>query len=172
VFSTDDQILPRRAFRGTVWRGHLERGGKPISELRDVDIEITRVVYARELRPDDRKSDQLEYLLFGKGPELFLAHRLMQAPDFDQVLAVKIIAHNFSEAELGRGVTVLIRDRENSAAQRLQAMEIVAAQAHVTGAHQVLPLQIHVGIEYYFEEGELSSPPDSNRTPLEKIAGF
>jgi hypothetical protein len=172
LFSGDDRIPRRHAFQGTVFRGHIERGGKPIRGLTDVDVEITKVVYARELPPDERKSDKLEYILFGRGQEFFLAHRITQAPDFDQIVAVKIEASNLTEAELNRGVMVIIPNRGNSAAQRLKAKERVAAEGHVTGADQFLPLRLQVGTEYYFEEGELASPVSFARTPLERAAGF
>ncbi|MGH8067362.1 MAG: hypothetical protein ACRERE_19450 [Candidatus Entotheonellia bacterium] len=172
VFPGDDRLPRRNTFQGTVFRGHLERGGSPIKGLTDIEVDLTRVVYARELQPDERKSAKLEYILFGRGPELFLAHRITQAPDFDHIVAVKIEAPGFTEAELHRGLMVMIPDRENSAAQRLKANEIVAAQGHVTGAHQFVPLQIEIGVEYYFEEGELSSPASMHQTPLEQAAGF
>src|SRR5437868_1734365 len=31
---------PRRAFTGTVFRGHLERGGRPIDDLTDIEVDI------------------------------------------------------------------------------------------------------------------------------------
>jgi hypothetical protein len=172
LFRIDDQTPPRKTFQGTVVRGHLERGGSPIEGLTDVDVEVIKVVYARELKPDERKTDTLEYILFGRAQELYLAHRLSQAPDFDQIVAVKIDAPSFTEAELNRGVMVIIPNRENSTAQRLKANEMVAAQGHVTGAHQFVPLQLHIGVEYYFEEGELSSPANFRQTPQEQAAGF
>jgi hypothetical protein len=172
LFSADERIPPRRAFHAGVFRGHFERGGVPIKGLTDIDVEIIRVVYAMELQPNARKSDALEYILFGSGQEFFLAHRLTRAPDFDHIVAVKMDAHSFTEGELSRGVLVRIPNRENSAAQRLRAEETTAAEGHVTGAHQFLPLQLHVGIEYYFEEGELSVPATFDQTSLENAAGF
>ena len=41
---------------------------------RDVNVTVTRVVHFRKFDPAATKPAQLEYLLFGKGTELFLAH--------------------------------------------------------------------------------------------------
>lgn len=172
LFSPNALQPLRKAFLGTVYQGHLERGGAQIEGLTGVDINVERVVYARELHPAVSKSATLGYLLFGKEPEFFVAHQITQAPDFDQIVAVKIDGHHFTNEELERGVRVLIPDRENSASHRLKEKETVAAQGHITGAHQFLSLQIHVGVEYYFEEGELLSSPTFAQTPLEKEAGF
>ena len=173
LFAPDAQPAIRDAFQGTVFRGHLERGGKPISGLEDTEVRVTRVVYAKELRPDDPKAKKLEYILFGKGRELFLAHRITQAPDFDQLVAVQVDGqHDFTDAELNRGVIVTVPNRENAAAQRLKPQENAAAEAHISGANQPLPLHLQVGLEYYFEEGELLSPAKFKQTALEKAAGF
>jgi hypothetical protein len=163
----------RTAFKGRVFRGHLERGGQLIEGLQDIDVRIGRVVYARELQPNDKKSDELRYILFGKGDELFLAHQITQAPDFDQIVGVSVNGHSFTENELQRGVTVRIPDRGNNPAQRLRKNESIGGEGQVTGAHQFLPLQLKVATEFYFEEGELLTHPDlENSTPLEKKAGF
>jgi hypothetical protein len=162
----------RSTFAGKIYRGHLERHGQPINGLTDVDVKITRVVYAREVRPDDKRSDTLEYILFGKLGDLFLAHRITHEPDFDQILSVTINGHSFTEPELNRGMTITIPHRKNAAASRLRTNEAVAAEIHPTEAQPVPPLTIQVNTEYYFEEGELFVPAEFEPTPLEKEAGF
>jgi hypothetical protein len=166
----------RNSFKGTVLRGHLERGGEEIVGLTKIDVKVKRVVYAKQLGSGLDKSDKLTYILFGKGEELFLAHVITGLPDFDQILSVKI-DNPPSDEELDRGVIVTIRDRENSASKRIKEKEKVLGQGHVTGAHQFLQLQIQAGVEFYFEEGELSSTDMSSGkmfapTPEEKKAGF
>jgi hypothetical protein len=74
-------------FEGMVFRGHLERGGRPIEGLTDISIRIKKVVHARMFDPSDDKPDKLTYILFGTGQDLFLAHRIAKPPDFDQVLS-------------------------------------------------------------------------------------
>lgn len=174
LFNADDQGSLRKSFPAMVFRGHFEREDTAPEEILPggADVNVTRVVYARELRPSDLKLDELEYILFGNTKEWFLAHRITQAPDFDQIVSVKIDGHEFTETELTDGVTVTIPERVNSPAQRLQANETVPGKARVTDLHRLLPLQIQVTTEYYFEEGELLSEATLKQTPLEKEAGF
>jgi len=162
----------RNSFKGTIFRGHLERGGEKISGLTNVEIDVKRVIYAQKFGRGFDKSDKLTYILFGRGQELFLAHVIATPPDFDQILSVKI-ANPPSEEELSRGVSVTILDRENSASGRIKEKEQVAGQGHVSGAHQFLQLQIQADVEFYFEEGELSSTDGVfDPTPEETKAGF
>ena len=172
LWTANGQPPQRDAFQSIVYRGHLERRGTVIGDLKPVYVHVTRVVYAKELQSTDKKSDTLEYLLFGKAPELFLAHKISQAPDFDQILAVTIDGHTFTEAELQKGVTVVIPDHENAPSQRIKAGATVSGQGHVTGAHQFLALQIQAHRELYFEEGELKMEPDFQQTAEERNAGF
>ena len=51
-----------------------------------VDVGVTRVIHFRKFEPGAAGLSQLEYLLFGKANELFLAHSITKPPDFDQVL--------------------------------------------------------------------------------------
>jgi hypothetical protein len=165
----------RNSFKSTIFRGHLERGGKKIAGLRNIDVNVKRVIYSQQLGRDFNKSDKLTYILFGKAQELFLAHVIARPPDFDQLLSVKIDKPP-SDEELMRGVRVTIPDRENSASGRIKEREQVVGQGHVTGAHQFLQLQIQGGVEFYFEEGELSSSKMTgdmfDPTPEERKAGF
>ena len=76
------------SFTGTVFRGHLEQGGEPIAGLDSSLVTITRVVHARKMTPRQARPAHLEYILFGKGSELFLAHAIYAPPDFDQVCSI------------------------------------------------------------------------------------
>lgn len=163
---------PRRsAFRAAVYRGHLERDGKQITGLAGIDVKVTRVVYAREL-PAEKRLDTLGYVLFGKGQELFLAHQLSQAPDFDQILAVETDGHPWTEAELRQGVTIMIPDRQNVATGRIREGDTVAGQGQITGAPAAFDIRIRAKRELYFEEGELLKIPKFEQTDEEKKAGF
>lgn len=162
----------RHSFKSTIFRGHLERGGEKIPGLTNIDVNVKRVVYAQKFGRGFDKSDTLTYILFGRGEEFFLAHVIAMPPDFDQILSVKI-DNPPSDEELNRGVRVTILDRENSAPRRLKEKEQVVGQGHVTGAHQFLQLQIQADVEFYFEEGELSSTDGMfDPTPEERKAGF
>jgi hypothetical protein len=172
LFGTDPP--PRRSFRGTLFRGHLERGGVPLDRLTNVEVTIKRVVYAKEIGSGAglAKSDTLDYILFGTASELFLAHRIAQPPDFDQLVGARVSGHAFTTEELGRGVSVKLSDRPNTPDRRLRAKDKVAVQGQVTGVQALLPLTVEVTTEFYFEESELRSPGTLEQTPLERAAGF
>lgn len=156
LFAPDLHAPPRRAFAGTVFRGHLERGGQAIGALTNIQVNIKNVVYAQSFGPALNKSDHLEYILFGKGQEFFLAHVIAAPPDFDQVISVKI-ANVPTPDEMARGVRVSLLDRSNSSSNRIKEGEKLQAQGHAAGAHQFLDLQIQAGEEFYLEEGDLAS---------------
>jgi hypothetical protein len=172
VFTPNANAPALRSFRATIFRDHLERNGESINGLEDVVVKVNKVVHARKFDPFQDKPSQLEYLLFGKGNELFLAHLITKPPDFDQIIAVKTTAHRFTDEELGKGVRVLLPDRNNTAAQRLKENEQAKAQFQMANAPQILDLPLQAGTEYYFEEGELLVPAVFNQTAEEKKSGF
>lgn len=161
------------SFPGTAFRNHFEReGSEPIDGLGDIDVDVVRVIYARELPADGEKPDELRYILFGDGDELFLAHQIARAPDFDQIVAVAFDDRRFTAEELQAGVVVSVPERENSAATRLRADDAVQAEAHVGDAGEPATLRLRVLAEPYFEEGELLVKPVFEPTSLEIEAGF
>lgn len=172
LFGTDP--APRRSFRGTFFRGHQERGGVPLDRLTGVEVTVKRVIYAQEIGATAGavKSDTLDYILFGTSTERFLAHRIAQPPDFDQIIGVKVSGRAFTSEELARGVSIKIPDRANTPDGRLRAKDKVAAQGQVAGADTAVPLTVEVVAEFYFEESELAVDPTFDQTPLEKAAGF
>ena len=157
-----------------MFRGHLEKGGTPVDALQNIEVHIKRIVHAHSFEAD--KLPALTYVLFGGDQELFLAHVISKAPDFDQILSISAKGVRPSAEELQRGVTVEVPDRPNVPAGRLKSKEAVPVRGHVTGAHQFLNLNIAVQAELYFEEGELSSARMSgtlfDQTKEEKKAGF
>lgn len=162
----------RNSFVGTFFRGHLERGAPAIPELTDVNVQISKVIYARRLGRSGRP-DELSYFLFGHENEMFLAHQISEPPDFDQVLSVRLEGMKPDEEEMQRGVEVVLLDRANSAQERLREGASEPARGHVTGAHQFLDLELTDVVEIYFEEGELiSSRGAFEPTELEIEAGF
>ena len=156
----------------TIFRDHLERNGETIQGLEDVVVNVNKVVHARKFDPSQEKPPQLEYFLFGKGDELFLAHLITKPPDFDQIVGVKTIGHRFTDEELGRGVRMFLPERSNIAAQRIKENEQAKAQFQVANGSQVLDLPLQTGTEYYFEEGELAMPAVFSQTAEEKESGF
>jgi hypothetical protein len=172
LFTPSAQNPSRRSFQAEVFRGHLERGGQPIERLNDVTVNVKKVVYARKFDPAATKPDKLEYILFGEGGELFLAHRITRPPDFDQVVSVQVSGHPFTAEELDLGVSVIFPDRDNAAPQRLQENQQARAQAQLAGVDRGLDVEVQAGTEYYFEEGELAMPPLFDQTAEEAKAGF
>lgn len=172
LVSSDPQSKPLRSFKAlTIFRGHLERDDR-IPILENVDVSVKNVIHFRELDPEDKKSPQLEYLLFGKGHELFMAHVITAAPDFDQILAVKITGHKFTNAELAKGVPVVFPGNTNAVASRLREKQRVAGEIKIAHAAAPKRIQVEVHREFYFEEGELRVPAAFNTTSAEKQAGF
>jgi len=162
----------RSSFRARFFRGHLERGGEIIPELADVVVRVTGVPYARRFDREGKPED-LTYLLIGSGTERFLAHRISEPPDFDQILAVELAEAPLDEEDMRVGVEVVLPGRPNTAEQRLRDGEAATARGHVTGAHQFLTLEITRVRELYFEEGELMTSRGAfEPTPLEVEAGF
>jgi hypothetical protein len=164
----------RTTFTATVFRGHLEKGGTPVDGLENIDVHVTRLIHAHSF--EGSRQATLSYVLFGTPQELYMAHVISSAPDFDQLLAVSGAGSMPSAEELRRGVTVEVVDRPNLAVNRVQGKETVRARAHVTGAHQLLDVKITAHTELYFEEGELSGTAMTadmfDQTQAERKAGF
>jgi hypothetical protein len=159
------------SFTATVFRGHLEQGGKPVPGLEKILVEVGRVIYGRKFDPRVKNPGTLEYLLVGKGPERFLVHAIFAAPNFDQVVSVKSTGHELTDADLSEDVRVAVPNRRNIAAERLREGEKVQAFLLRLGPAQgktPLTIRIEVGPQVYFEEGELRVPPTFEATPEEK----
>ncbi len=170
----DPQHPRRTALTGDIFRGHLERpfGRPPI--IRAATAQVVSTVYFHEFDPNAQPLDQLEYLLFGKAPDLFLAHVITRPPDFDQILGVTVSSAALTADDLKRGIRIKIPGRANTPHTRIKAGERVSAQAQHPDAQagQPLELQLEAGTEFYFEEGELRLPMTMDQTPEEEAAGF
>lgn len=156
-------------FSATVFRGHLELGGTPIPGMEKTSVQVTRVVHGRKFEPQAKRAPELEYILFGKGSELFLAHAIVTPPDFDHVLSVALTGHTLTDKDLAAGARIVIPNRKNVAAERLRGKQRVQATLQIgpSGA-PVSKVQIEAGAEFYFEEGELLVPPTFAPTTEEK----
>jgi len=162
---------PRSEFKADVFHGHFEKGGDVIAS--GASVRVTNVIHFQELGRADKAAD-LEYILFGGEQRAFLAHRITQPPDFDQVLSVRLAPFVFSEDELRRehtGVAITIPGRSNTPRDRTKRDEKVSARAHVVGAHQIFDVEVEVLSEIYFEEGELLKQADFSPTVEETAAG-
>jgi len=168
-----------KKFRGSALvRGHLERGGKSfIGDFENppeggaFDVNVVNVVHFHEFDPRQPKPSTLEYLLFGKSSELFLAHLITKPNDFDQIISIKSAGHPFTDEELRAGMHVVFSDRSNTAKERLKEKTGAAGALQIPGAAPQM-LRVEVLKEFYFEEGELFVPPTFESTAEEKKAGF
>ncbi|HEX5716957.1 MAG TPA: hypothetical protein VF179_12410 [Thermoanaerobaculia bacterium] len=154
---TEDFRLPeltqtRKSFRADIFRGHFERGGQPI--LEDVKVTVRRQVHWHPFRNSHERPEPLTYLLFGKGKELFLAHWISLAPNYDQILSV---TPSKPLGEIPEGAQLVIAKRSDGDA--LKAGESVSGVMIVeSGPEQpftVTPVDLKVGSVIYLEKGEL-----------------
>jgi hypothetical protein len=182
TLNPDDFVLPHLhaaggparlgSFGARIFRGHLEKpGNRVIAE--GVTVGVKRVVHFREFDPAAASPAKLEYILFGKGGEVFLAHFITRPPDFDQVLSVGVAGRSFTDEELGRGMRVTF-ERPNTIAQRLLGGQEAVGEVRSAGATAApLKVRFKTGTEFYFEEGELRVPALLRpSTAAERKAGF
>lgn len=151
----DPKNSQRSSFRGTIFRGHFERGGKPINE--NVVASVTRVVHFHKFDSQAAGLPQLEYFVFGKDRDLFLAHLITRPPDFDQVMSVSQIDRNFTNEELSEGAPIIFPGKRNTPAQRIKPAIQVIGQVKQTGAGAAKTVKLRPGVQFYFEAGELAS---------------
>ena len=93
-------------------------------------------------------------MLFGKGRELFLAHRISRKGDFDQVVSAAIKGHEFSDGELRKGVPVQFTGKANTAEQRLAKGATISGTAHVSD--RSVAVEVEPQVEYYMSERDLT----------------
>jgi hypothetical protein len=156
---TDPSQPALTEFRADVVRGHFEHDGDVIGQ--DTTVRVEGVVYFSELSLEaggTAPRGDLEYLIFGDAErELYLAHRISSAPDFDQVLIVAISGADFTERELDREgrPTLTVPGRPDTADQRLRAGDRLAAHTSA-GQHFQTDVEVEVLQEMYFMADELT----------------
>lgn len=154
----------RRSFTGDLFRNHFEQPHAhpemPVKIASDVVVDVIDVVFHHRFAPDAQPPEQLTYILFGKGPERFFAHRItgpFQATshrEFDHLMAVDTQGLEVSDDQLRHGVEVTVTGRPNEPGSKLEERDKVAAVAAVDG--QDVPVEIGARAELYFETGELA----------------
>ena len=136
--------------------------GQPFLIAQDAEVHVENVVCFQELHPRGPGLQNLEYLLFGKGQELFLAHVITQPPDFDQVLSVQVGNHQFTDEDLLQGVRVLFPGRANTISNKIKEGEQLLGKGQVRVVGQDAPgsvdLTVGAVIELYFETEDLADP--------------
>jgi hypothetical protein len=173
VMAKDASAPSRKTFDAMVFRGHLERNPhQVISGLDKVEVEVQKLVYGAELTAQSKSPSELTYIVFGADSDLYLAHLIGHAPDFDQIVNVSFAPGTLTSEDIDRGVTLTIPQRTNAPDKRLKLNESAQGVAHLAGTERTVPVQLTVRKELYFEQGELMNPPKFGQTPLEKAAGF
>jgi len=158
----------RSSFTCDIFRDHFEKStGQKVPGLENAQVKIARVVHGRKFDPRASKPNKLEYLLFGRGRERFLAHAIFAPKDFDHVLPVQFLSVELSDADLSKDVRIVVPDRENVVTQRLRQGQRVEAELRI-GAAPPAKVQIEAGRRIYFEESELHAPPPREETDEEK----
>jgi len=150
--------LERKKIRGDLFRGHFEKPpevpAQPVQIGDGVDVNIVNVVFVQRLLPPQPSLDHLEYILFGKGNELFLAHVITKQGDFDQLLSVDIKGHQFVDDDLQRSIRVHIDGKANAASDRLAEGKTISASAQVS--NKKLAFEVQPRVEIYMSERDLT----------------
>jgi len=146
-----------KTFRGDLFRGHFEQPPEFPDEAvqigSGIEVTITNVAFVQKLLPLPAMLDSLEYVLFGKSNELFLAHLITKKGDFDQVVSANIKGHEFADDELRQGIRVQFSGA-NSFSQRLAEGKTVFGNAQVSG--NKLAIEVTPDVEFYMSKRDLT----------------
>ncbi len=159
----------RTTIEGSIFSGHFERGGKQVVDR--TEAQVREVVCFAELDVNAKHDDerQLTYLCFGRPGRLFLAHEVTARPDFDHVLAARLVPGSITNqagsqlnedvTAVGFAVTQRVQlGRSDTPESRLAPGETVRGlffqTASLTGAHGFLA-EVEVEKELYLEVDEL-----------------
>jgi len=160
LFSDAPGSPPKRtSFTGRLVRNHFEQPPahpqEPVVIATDVVVHVTGVVHHHRLDASSPRPKHLSYLLFGRGEARFVAHFISRPPDFDQLLAVDVSGHQFSDLELSRGVVLSIPERADAPKARIKEHQSARCTAHVDGND--VSVDLAVRDELYFETADLKS---------------
>jgi hypothetical protein len=146
-----------KSFVGSLFRNHFEQPPahpeESVEIASDVVVQVIDVVHQHKFDPGAQPLEPLRYILFGKGEERLMEHRINKAPDFAHDLAVHVQGHAFSDDQLRHGVDVTVIGRPNNHRNKIQEGEKVPAIARLDG--QELPIEIDATVELYFETDDL-----------------
>lgn len=155
LLPVDAQPPKRTSFTADVHRGHFERRGTLIIEA--ATVEVRNVDFFAQLSATEAPSRDLTYRGVGRGEDLFLAHEIRGAPNFDHVLRFRLEDPDLADLRL-TGAPVVVPDRPDALDDRLAPDESVTASfpqtIGPTGRHG-FSTRITVVDEVYLEVGEL-----------------
>jgi hypothetical protein len=161
LVSTDAQHPRLEAFPGTIVRGHFEPNHfEPQGEdiIPGVVARVKNVVHFNKFASHPQDPPDLQYLLFGRGQELFLAHVITRPPDFDHVLGVQIAGQQFTDDQLRHAMVVSFPGRsDRDPNDRLKEQEQLQGRIQTSGQNGPQPqVQVKVVNEFYFETRDLA----------------
>ncbi len=148
------------SFRGSIFRGHFERGGTQL--LAGVTAAVDEVVYLAELDRTAKPFDgqRLAYLCFGEPGELFLAHTIRNRPSFDHIVPFRFLDPGLADQALvPSGTPVDFSDREDQPERRLKRNEEVSGffrQSIGPGGKHGFHTDLQIGEDIYLEVAELA----------------
>jgi hypothetical protein len=148
ILSTDGHPAARKSFKGDLFRNHLEKRDPPHAKIAvGVTVNVKNIVLGRRLDADAPEQTELQYILFGRGDDVFLAHVLTRPPDFDQLIQVAA-PPEVSADELRLGVPVTVAGRKNLLGDRVTPSDKAVA-ATVTTTHGSVSVKIEPIVEVY-----------------------
>jgi hypothetical protein len=151
------QPPPVTSFKGSVFRGHFERGGSRL--LTGVTASVDEVVYLEELDVTAKPlhGQKLEYLCLGEPGELFLAHIIRSRPSFDHIVPFHFLDQEFADHSATKPVQ--FSDREDRPEQKLERNEEVSGFFYQSiGPHgqHGFNTKLQIDEEIHFEVEELA----------------
>jgi hypothetical protein len=152
LLATAGQPPKVTTFSGDLWRNHLEQPEThPVKIASHVTVNVKNIVHGRRFDLDAAPLTALEYILFGRSQEVYLAHLITHPPDFDQLLRVTI-SPAFSDDELSGGHIVTVDGHENTENQRIEPSGQASVAATVNTGTPPVNVQIDPTGEVYFND--------------------
>jgi hypothetical protein len=147
-----------RSVRGSLFRGHFERGGSQIAT--DVSLEVEHVIWFRRFSAHAAHdvTGQLRYLCFGQPDAAFLAHLITAPPDFDQILSAAVgSVTGVSDEDLHAGLVITVPDRPDDLTHRLTEADAFSGQLQAGRAGAPGSIELKILREHYLETGDLAA---------------
>jgi len=157
LITTDSERARISSFKATVYRDHFERGGKPI--IKDAQLTIKNVIHFRAFDLSSERPSKMEYILFGKNDETYLAHKITKPPDFDQLLSVKVTGVKLTDLILQKGLRVNVPTLSDAIDSHLKEKQSLVCDIDFSNDDKPKRAQARVTVlkDFYFETGDLAS---------------
>jgi hypothetical protein len=152
ILPTGDHSPKATTFSGDLYRNDLEMDDPPPAKIASgVTANIKNIVHGSRFDANAPTLPQLQYIVFGRGKDIFLAHLITRPPDFDQLIRVTVTPA-FSDVDLSRGLTVTVDGRKNTEDERIQPSQQGSVAATVDTGTTSLNVQIDPVAEFYFND--------------------